>query len=391
MRPGLILLTLAYILSQFYRSFLAVLADVLQRDVGATPDALATASGVWFLVFAVMQIPVGWALDTLGPRRVAAVLFAIGGAGGAAVFALAGSAFDVTLAMGLIGLGCSPVLMASYYIFARVYSPAMFATLAATVIGVGTLGNLAGTLPLTLVAEAIGWRNVLWVLTAITALIALGIWLRVEDPPRAESDTRGSVLDLLRIPALWLVFPVMFVNYAASGGLRAVWIGPYMRDIVGLEPDAVGVATLIMGLAMIAGTFAYAPLDRWLGTRKWVIVPGNAIVALACLALWGAEASGVVTAVALFCLAGAFGMSFPLIIAHGRAFAPPHLVGRAVTLMNLFGIGGIGFFQVVSGRLQAGVAQRASLEASYDAVFLLFAVITALGLIPYLFARDRTD
>lgn len=391
MRPGLILLTLAYILSQFYRSFLAVLADVLQRDVGATPDALATASGVWFLVFAVMQIPVGWALDTLGPRRVAAVLFAIGGAGGAAVFALAGSAFDVTLAMGLIGLGCSPVLMASYYIFARVYSPAMFATLAATVIGVGTLGNLAGTLPLTLVAEAIGWRNVLWVLTAITALIALGIWLRVEDPPRAESDTRGSVLDLLRIPALWLVFPVMFVNYAASGGLRAVWIGPYMRDIVGLEPDAVGVATLIMGLAMIAGTFAYAPLDRWLGTRKWVIVPGNAIVALACLALWGAEASGAVTAVALFCLAGAFGMSFPLIIAHGRAFAPPHLVGRAVTLMNLFGIGGIGFFQVVSGRLQAGVAQRASLEASYDAVFLLFAVITALGLIPYLFARDRTD
>ncbi|WP_425040433.1 MFS transporter [Primorskyibacter sp. S187A] len=391
MRLGLVLLSVAYILSQFYRSFLAVLSDVLQSDVGATPDALATASGVWFLVFALCQIPVGYALDTIGPRRLASVVLALGGAGGAAVFAMAQSATGVTLAMGLIGFGCSPVLMASYYIFARQYSAKMFATLAATVIGVGTLGNLAGTLPLTWLAEVIGWREVLWGLAALTGVIALGLWLTVEDPPKIESDQRGSVLDLLRIPALWLVFPVMFVNYAASGGLRAVWIGPYMRDVVGLEAQAVGTATLIMGLAMIAGTFLYAPLDRWLGTRKWVIIPGNALTAVACFVLWAVDAPGVVLATALFCLAGAAGMSFPLIIAHGRAFAPPHLVGRAVTLMNLFGIGGTGFFQLLSGRLQASVAERASLAASYEAVFLLFACITVLGLLPYLFARDRTD
>ena len=391
MKAGLVLLYLAYILSQFFRSFLAVLSDVLQREIGTTPDALATASGVWFLVFAAMQIPVGWALDTIGPRRITAVIFGIGGAGGAAIFAMAGAPRDVTLAMALIGFGCSPVLMASYFIFARQFSGKMFATLAASVIGVGTLGNLAGTLPLTLLEEAIGWRAILWGLAGASAAIACAIWIFVKDPPKAPSETKGSVLDLLRIPALWLIFPIMFVNYAASGGLRAVWIGPYLRDIVGLEPDAVGLATLVMGLAMIAGTFAYAPLDRWLGTRKWVIIPGNAGVALACFALWLVDTPGVIVAVALFCVAGAMGMSFPLIIAHGRAFAPPHLVGRAVTLMNLFGIGGIGLFQVISGRLQAATAQTASLGASYDAVFLLFAVITALGLLPYLFARDRLD
>ena len=84
MNAGLILLTLSYVFSQFFRSFLAVLAEVLERDIGARPDDLATASGVWFLVFALMQIPVGAALDRIGPRRTAAVLFAIGGAGGAA-------------------------------------------------------------------------------------------------------------------------------------------------------------------------------------------------------------------------------------------------------------------------------------------------------------------
>ena len=66
MRATLIILTFAYVLSQFYRAFLAVLAAPLQADIGATAAQLSAASGYWFLTFALMQIPVGWALDTLG-------------------------------------------------------------------------------------------------------------------------------------------------------------------------------------------------------------------------------------------------------------------------------------------------------------------------------------
>ena len=40
-------------------------------------------------------------------------LFALGGAGGALLFALAQSPLHLNLAMGLIGIGCSPVLMAA--------------------------------------------------------------------------------------------------------------------------------------------------------------------------------------------------------------------------------------------------------------------------------------
>ena len=77
MRAGLALLCLAYVLSQFFRAFLAVLSGPLERDLGTTPDDLAFASGLWFLVFAAMQIPVGWALDRIGPRRTAAGLLLV--------------------------------------------------------------------------------------------------------------------------------------------------------------------------------------------------------------------------------------------------------------------------------------------------------------------------
>jgi len=104
MITGIISLCLAYVLSQFFRSFLAVLTGILGQDIGATPDDLSTASGLWFLSFALMQIPVGGALDRIGPRLTSAVLFLIGGAGGAALFAMAQSALHVKLAMLLLAI-----------------------------------------------------------------------------------------------------------------------------------------------------------------------------------------------------------------------------------------------------------------------------------------------
>jgi MFS family permease len=91
---------------------------------------------------------VGAALDRLGPRRTAATLLALGGGGGALLFALAQTPGHVMLAMALIGVGCSPVLMAAYVIYARVFPVALFATLAGATIGLGSLGNILSAAPL---------------------------------------------------------------------------------------------------------------------------------------------------------------------------------------------------------------------------------------------------
>ncbi len=390
MKSGLVVLCLAYVLSQFFRAFLAVLSLDLEKDIGATPEDLAFASGLWFLVFAAMQLPVGWALDRVGPRLTAAALLLVGGAGGAAVFAAASSAFHISVAMALIGVGCSPVLMASYFIFAREYPPARFATLAAVMLGVGSVGNLVASYPTALAVELLGWRATLLGLAVISAVIALGIWVSVRDPAKVETEHKGSVLDLLKEPALWLILPLMLVAYAPSAALRGLWTGPYLNDVFGLSTTQIGTATLIMGSAMIAGTFAYGPLDRILGTRKWVIFGGNALgaAALGLLCLW--IDSAIWVSVLLLAVIGFLGASFPVIMAHGRAFVPPHLVGRGVTLLNLFGIGGVGIAQFVTGRIHAANT-AAGATAPYLAIFGFFAVTLAIGCVIYLFSRDNVD
>ncbi len=392
MRLGLVLLCAGYILSQFFRAFLAVLTRVLERDVGAGPEDLAFASGLWFLTFAVAQIPVGIALDKVGPRRTAAWLLAIGGGGGAALFAMAQTPLHISLAMGLIGIGCSPVLMASYFIFARMYPPAMFATLGSLMIGVGSLGNLAGTAPLAWAVIHLDWRETIGALAVTALVLALGILLTVKDPPAVEGDQKGSLLDLLKMPALWLIFPLLMVNYAPAAGLRGLWVGPYLADMHGATEALIGTATLVMGLAMVLGAFAYGPLDRIFGTRKWVIFGGNAFCALALLvlALW--PLPGLVTAIILFAVIGFFGMSFPMIMAHGRSFVPPHLAGRGITFMNFVSIGGVGIMQVATGPVfRAAAGPDVPAGQPYAVLFGFFALLLLVGLAVYLFCRDRLD
>lgn len=385
MSIGLICLVAAYVLSQFYRAFLAVLAPVLQTDIGAGPEDLALASGIWFLTFALMQIPVGAALDSIGPRRTAVTLFALGGAGGAVLFALAQSPLHLTLAMGLIGIGCSPVLMAAYYIFARSFSPAAFATLAAAIIGFGSLGNIAGSAPLAWAVDQFGWRQTMGGLGAVTLVMAGALWATLQDPPRMPKQP-GSVLDVLRLRPLWPIFAMMFVCYAPAAGLRALWAGPYAADTYNANAAGIGQMTLVMGLAMVAGNFAYGPLDRWLGTRKWVIFGGNLGVVLGCLGLAVWPGMGLWPATLAFALIGFCGASFGIVIAHGRAFVPPHLIGRGVTLLNLFGIAGAGIAQLLTGQLHHALS-----PAPYPAIFIYFGATTALGLAAYLLSRDRTD
>ncbi len=388
MNSGIVFLVLAYVLSQFYRAFLAVMAPELGVDIGATPADLANASGMWFLAFAGMQIPIGEALDRIGPRITASVLFAIGGAGGAAVFAMAVEPWHVTMGMAMIGVGCSPVLMASYYIFARSYAPAVFATLAGVTLGIGTIGNIASALPLTLAVEAFGWRGTMWVLAAVTLGVAIFAGVFVRDPAKVAGSNKGSVLDLLKLPVMWPILIMMMVNYVPAAGLRGLWAGPYLDEVFGSNVATIGVVTLVMSIAMVAGNFIFGPMDRFIPSRKAIILGGNiaGLISVALLVVFAG--SSVVVSTILLSAVGICGATFVVIIAHAKSFFPEHLTGRGVTLLNLFGMGGAGLFQSLSGRLYAGVSPNVEPVMAYQILFSFFGAAVFVGIIAYSFSRD---
>lgn len=382
---GIMALVLGYVLSQFYRAFLAVLAPVLGDALGATPGDLALSSGLWFVAFAAFQIPVGWALDRFGPRRTVALLLALGGAGGAAVFALATAPWHVHVAMALLGVGCSPVLMASYFIFARSFAPARFGALAGGVVGIGSLGNILGAAPLVAVTQAIGWRETLWAMAAITLAVAAVQWLAVRDPARLPADQpRGSLRDVLAIRALWFILPLFGVNYASVAAVRGLWASPWLDQVYGADATTIGRATLAMGLAMVAGSFLVGPWVRLVGNLRRAIAWMAGAMALTLAVMAAVPSAGLMAATAGLVALGLTGSSYPLLMAHGRSFLPPHLLGRGVTFLNMFSIGGAGVMQFASRPVYDWAQARFGPDQVFALLWLFFLIPTVAGVLIYL-------
>ncbi|MDQ2066461.1 MFS transporter [Xinfangfangia sp. CPCC 101601] len=388
MRVGIATLIFSYVLSQFYRAFLAVLTPILELELGASKQDLAAASGWWFIAFAALQLPVGTAFDKFGPRRTTAACLALA-AIGAATFATATGPLQIKIAMALIGAGCAPILMASYFIFARQFSPALFGTLAGITVGIGSMGDILGSLPLAMLAEAFGWRSAIWGMAAVTAVVALCTLILVQDPERLETKGAGSVWSVLAMPQLWPVLAMMLVCYAAPSALRGLWLGPYFHDVWGFDRVEVGWAGMAMGLGLVVGSLVIGPIGRALGTIKWVVFGSNLILVLAVTALWLRIFDGATAQLVLFVAAGVFGSTFPMVTAHARGFIPPAVMGRGVTLVNLCGILPVGIAQQVTGRLHAGLEGAADPATPFTAVFGYFALTTAVGLAIYLISTER--
>jgi predicted MFS family arabinose efflux permease len=380
----------AYVLSQFYRSFLAVIAPELAAELSLGPQALGNLQALWILGFVATQFPVGWALDTIGARRTVSLQM-LAAVIGALLFAAAESAMALNIAMLLIGAGCGSIYMGAIYLFGRTAAPQRFALLCSWLLGLGTAGNLLAASPLAWAAQSIGWRGAMVAMAMATALSALSILLLIRDPDRITSHGSrglfGGVGEILKIRALWPLLPITAVSYAVVLAERGLWAGPFFSSVYGLDPVARGHALLVMAAAMSVGAMAYGPLDRLLGTRKWVVFTGVAVTAF-CFALLALPGLPLWAAIALLALIGGFGMSYGVLMAHGRSFVPDHLLGRGITLLNVLFIGGAGVLQPLSGWLMTRLESAPPAEA-HATLHVIFAGLLVTGLVIYAFARDN--
>jgi sugar phosphate permease len=320
---------------------------------------------------------------------------AFGAGGGAIAFASAQNAYGIYIAMMLIGVGCAPVLMTSFYIFARTAPAHMFGTLAGLIVGIGSIGNLAASAPLSFSLEAIGWRSTAVVLAAVTVLVSIIIYTLVKDPPKlemSEGDAKGGLMDLLKNWKIYPILAIALVNYAPAAAIRGSWGGAYLAEVYGLNIAEIGRATGYMALAMILGSLAYGYIDRIVRGVKMIVMTGMSILGALLLVLWlTAGTLSLEATTSLFVAIGFFGTAASQIINHGRSLMPAHLTGRGVTLINLFSMGGVGLSQIVTARIFNGSSESAAEpHMAYAAVFGFLTCGVILGVIVYIFSRDNS-
>ena len=166
----------------FYRLSVTVISPDLARDLNLNAVPLGSLSAAFFYAFAVMQLPLGLALDSIGTRAVMTVLSAVGILG-AVTFALAQTAGQAFWARILLGIGMSGNLMGLLVLMAAWFPADRFATLLGLFVGIGSLGGLLAASPLALLTGQLGWRGSFLAIALVNAVQTLVFFLVVRNRP----------------------------------------------------------------------------------------------------------------------------------------------------------------------------------------------------------------
>ena len=399
-RAGVLLgLSLATIISQFFRSSVAVIAPELITDLSLSPRMLGLAGGIFFLALGFSQVPVGMSFDRIGPRFTLAwaSVFAFVGAMGVA---MAATGPQLIAGRFLLGLGCGASFISAVMLLARWYPFDRIATMYGRIFAISQIGNFMAATPLAWMSQAVGWRTVFWgSAAAVLVVVAFFVWAVRDQPPgQAPASRRTETLwqtlrgfaEVFRLPGYRKVVAVHTVAYAVMATVLGLWAGPYLHDVHGLDGIARGNVLLAMVMAQVVGMLVLPPLERRFDSRQRVIVAAACSVIATLLALALLPAPPLWLAVVLLVLVCGGSTYSPIIIAHAAALTPVHLRGRSSAAANLGQVSGSFLLPVVSGVIAGLFDQTAAgyPPIAYRLIFGFLAVALALGVLVYSRARD---
>lgn len=329
-----------YLLSYLFRSVNAVIAPDLSQALQLDARELGLLTSVYFLGFALTQIPLGILLDRFGPRRVEAVLLVVA-AIGALVFAGSADLGQLIAGRTLIGAGVSVCLMAAFKAFASWFPAERLPAINGSALAAGGVGAIAATAPLEAVLRLTDWRGVFVGLSIASLLAAAAVFFVVPDHPSRvlHGNLRAQLKQVAQVFSsgrFWRVASLPMLTQAIFMSVQSLWAGPWLRDVAGLSRTEAANHLLVLAIGMIAGYLILGNLGSRLaqhGIQPFTLAKsGMFIFMLVQLAI----ASGVTWAsVPVFFLFGFFGTSGTLCYAILSQVFPAALAGRVNTALNL--------------------------------------------------------
>ena len=373
----------AYFFSALVRAVTATLAPIFSAELGLDAGQLGLLGGAYFLGFALMQLPLGSALDRWGAKRVLLSFLSLAVLGCLA-FALSGSLPQLLLARFLIGAGVSACLMAPLTCFRRLFSSALQLRANAWMLMSGSLGMLSSTLPVQWLLPLLGWRGLFMAVALLFALAGgLIAWL-VPPDARVSSQPQASVGGYRQVfahPVFVRMAPMGFFVYGGMVAMQSLWIGPWLTQVTGRSAVGAAQGLFLVNLAMLVAFLSWGLLMPRLIRAGWA---GERLIALAwpanvlCLGaiLWqGPEAGPALWALWCVC-ASVVTLGQPAL---GQAF-PAALAGRALSAFNLLIFAGVFALQWTIGLgLDALLAMGWPVVQAYRFVFGLFMAVCALS------------
>jgi MFS family permease len=372
-----------YLLSVFHRTSFGVAGLEAADRFGVGAAALSTFTVLQVGIYAAMQIPTGVLVDRYGPRKIliSALLFL---GLGQILMAVATSYGLGLLARGVLGFGDAMTFVSVLRLIAAHFPGRQYAVVTSFTTAIGYVGNLAATVPLTLLLTGPGWLPTFLGAGLLTAVYSAFVAARVKDTPsgravKAAPVDRRELLRQIRsawrVPGTRLGFWVHFSTMFAPNVLTLLWGVPFLVQGQGMTAaSASALLTVFVFGSMLGGPLVGGVIAARPGLRMPLVggYLGGAALVWALLLGWPGSIPLAVL-VPCFAFLSLGGPASMIGFALARDYNPLHRVGTATGVVNVGG-----FVATTVTALVIGVLLQLSGE-NFRIALLAVVVVLALG------------
>ncbi len=290
-----------------YQYVLRVMPNIMLNDIMQQFQIDATTfgqfSGVYYIGYSLMHLPIGIMLDRFGPRKVmtACILLTVVGL---SPLVFADHWIYPIVGRFLIGLGSSAAILGVFKIIRMTFSEDRFPRMLSFSVTIGLIGAIYGGGPVNYMCASFGYQTVIKIFALVgIALACLTYWI----VPNIKSDSKGTVFSdvkevLSNGKVIWAcIFAGLMVG--PLEGFADVWGTVFLKQVYGLDSTiAAGLPSMIF-IGMCFGAPALSLIaERIKSYLLTIILAGAAMACVFFLLLPSYFAPGLISA--LFVLVG---------------------------------------------------------------------------------------
>ena len=267
-----------------YQYVLRVMPNIMLNDImeqfGIGAATFGQFSGIYYIGYSLIHLPLGIMLDRYGPRKVMTICILLTVFGMTPLLFAKHWFYPITGRL-LVGLGSSAAILGIFKIVRIAFNEKQFPRMLSLSVTIGLIGAIYGGGPLSYMREAYGYQTVIEIAAVSGIFLAmLTYWII----PDGKSDTQGTVTSNIKevLSNKKVIYSCLFAGMMVGPleGFADVWGTVFLKQAYGFEGAiAAGLPSMIF-IGMCFGAPALSWIADKIGNYLLTIIGAGCIMML---------------------------------------------------------------------------------------------------------------
>ncbi|STY29873.1 major facilitator superfamily (MFS) transporter [Legionella wadsworthii] len=376
-----------------YQYVLRVMPNIMMNDIMSQFHIDATVfgqfSGVYYLGYSLMHLPIGIMLDRFGPRKVMTLCILLPVLGllpllfaDSWVYPLAGRA--------LIGIGSSAAILGVFKIIRMTFKEQHFSRMLSFSVMIGLIGAVYGGGPVSYMCKAVGYQMVIEVFIAFGLILACITYFIVPDEkPTYHKSVLHNIKTVFSNKKVILLCCFSGLMLGPLEGFSDVWGSGFLKQVYGFNSSTANYLPSMIFIGMCFGAPILSLIAEKTGYYIGTIVAAGTTMCLVFTAL----ITGMLTVSSItvsFILVGMCCAYQILAIYIVSTYVPENLAGLTTAIANMIiMIFGYGFHTAIGYVInsQGGIRETAAFVYGIGVI----PVTLAIGVVGFMIIAFRQN